>query len=117
MLKKFSIIALSAGVMFAAAPANAQINLGVGADVDLGVDVRVGDPYTYRGYNSGRWYPYDEPRRRGRYYDAYDGYDCYKAFRYTWHDDYRARYESYWCFDDRDRAYEVRETRAVVRVR
>lgn len=116
MLKRVSIAALASGLMLAAAPANAQINLDVGADVDLGVDLRVGDPYTYRGYHSGRWY-YDDFERRGRYYDAYGGYDCHKGFKYTWHDDYRARYEAYWCFDDNDRRYEVRRTRAVVRVR
>ncbi len=116
MLKQVSFAVL-AGAMLASAPANAQVSLGVGADVDLGVDVRVGDPYTYRGYNSGRWYAYDEPRRAGRYYDNYGGYDCYKAFQYTWHDGHRARYDAHWCFDDRGRKYEVQRTRAVVRIR
>jgi hypothetical protein len=116
MLKEFSSIALSAGLMFAVAPASAQVNLDLGVDVDLGVNVRVGDPYTYRGYRSDRWY-YDDYRREGRYYDAYGGYDCHQGFKYTWHDDYRARYEAYWCFDDDDRRYEVQRTRTVVRIR
>ena len=117
MLKKFSMIALLAGAVMISAPAQAQVSIGLGTDVDLDVKVRVGEPYTYRGYESGRWYPYEKPRRSGRFYDAYDGYDCYRAFQYTWHDDYRARYDAYWCYDDRDRKYEVRRTRAVVRVR
>lgn len=116
MLKQASIAVL-AGVVLAGAPANAQVDLGLGADVDLGVDVRVGEPYAYRGYNSGRWYAYDEPRRAGRYYDSYGGYDCYKAFQYTWHDGHRARYDAYWCYDDRGRKYEVERTRAVVRIK
>lgn len=116
MLKQVSIAVL-AGAMLASAPAAAQVNLGVGADIDLGVDVRVGEPYTYRGYDSGRWYAYEEPRRAGRYYDNYGGYDCYKAFQYTWHDGHRARYDAYWCYDEGGRKYEVEKTRAVVRVK
>ncbi|WDI31690.1 hypothetical protein PUV54_00620 [Hyphococcus flavus] len=116
MSKQVSIMVLVSSAMLVSAPANAQVNLGVGADVDLGVELRVGEPYNYRGYRSGRWY-YSEYERRGRYYDAYEGYDCHKGFKYTWHDDYRARYEAYWCFDDRDRRYEVRSTRTVARVR
>lgn len=116
MLKSISTAVLAAA-MLAGAPANAQVGVDLGADVDLGVDVRVGDPYTYQGYRSGRWYPYEEPHRSGRYYDAYGGYDCYRAFQYTWEDDHRARYESYWCFDERGREYEVSRTRAVMRIR
>ncbi len=118
MLKTISIAALS-GALFVSTPAAAQVDLdlGAGADVDLGVDVRVGEPYTYRGYRSGRWYPYEDPRRRNVYYDQYGGYDCYRAFQYTWVDGHRAKYESYWCYDDGGRKYEVERTRAVVRVR
>jgi hypothetical protein len=117
MLKRISIAALIAGGAFMLTPASAQVSLGVGADVDLGVNVRVGEPYTYNGYRSERWYPYTEPHRSGRYYETYGGYDCYRAFQYTWEDEYQARYDAYWCFDDRGREYEVRETRASVRVR
>ncbi|GJL94527.1 MAG: hypothetical protein DHS20C05_09320 [Hyphococcus sp.] len=118
MLKKVSIAATLAAASLMAAPANAQIGVGLGTDVDvdLGVRLQVGDPYTYRGYRSERWY-YDDFERSGRYYDAYGGYDCHKGFKYTWHDDYRARYEAYWCFDDRDRRYEVSKSRTIVRVR
>ncbi len=115
MKKKFSIAGVIAACALTTAPTNAQVDLGLGADVDLGVDVRVGGPYTYQGYRSDRWY-YDDYERRGRYYESYGGYDCHKGFKYTWHNDYRARYETYWCFDDRDRRYEVRESRTVVRV-
>jgi hypothetical protein len=99
-----------------AVPAASQVSLDLGADVDVGVGVRVGEPYTYDGYYSGRWYPYDEPRRTGRWYEAYGGYDCYHAFQYTWDDGHRTRYESYWCFDERGREYEVRRTRVLVRI-
>lgn len=116
MLKKISFVSIVSGAMVLGAPAFAQVNVGVGADVDLGVELRVGDPYTYDGYHSGRWY-YTEYERRGRYYETYDGYDCHKGFKYTWHDDYRARYEAYWCFDDNDHHYEVRRTRTVARIR
>lgn len=116
MLKTSSIPIVSAALLVFAAPAQAQISVGVGADVDLGVNLRVGDPYVYHGYHSDRWY-YEEYRREGRYYETYGGYDCHKGFKYTWHDDYRARYEAYWCFDDNDRRYEARKTRAVVRIR
>ncbi len=116
MLKALSIPIVSAALLAFSAPAQAQISVGVGADVDLGVNLRVGDPYVYHGYHSDRWY-YEDYRRDGRYYDAYGGYDCHKGFKYTWHDDYRARYEAYWCFDEKDRRYEARRTRTVVRVR
>ena len=116
MLKRVSTVVFASALLMGA-PANAQLGVKLGTDVDLGVNVRVGDPYTYRGYHSGRWYAYEEPHRSGRYYDEYGGYDCYKAFQYTWYDDYRARYDSYWCFDDRGRKYEVSSTRAVVRIR
>lgn len=116
MFKKVIITAMTAGAVLICAPANAQVKLGVGADVDLGVDVRVGQPYTYRGYPSDRWYPYDPVRRDYVYYERYGGYDCYKAFRYTWHDRHRARFDAYWCFDERGRRYEVRDTRVIVRI-
>lgn len=116
MFKKVSIAVIAAGAALISAPASGQIDLGVGADVDLGVDVRVGEPYTYRGYESGRWYPYDPVHRERVYYERYGGYDCYKAFRYTWHDRHRARYDAYWCFDERGRRYEVDDTRVVVRI-
>lgn len=116
MMKGLLFLSIVSGTMVLSAPANAQIELGVGADVDLGVELRVGDPYTYDGYRSGRWY-YSEYERHGRYYETYGGYDCHRGFQYTWHDDYRARYEAYWCFDESDRHYEVRRTRTVARVR
>ena len=83
-------------------------------DVDPGVHVEVGEPYTYRDYHPDRWRPYEHPRRAHVYYDEYGGYDCYKAFRYTWDDGRRARYDAYWCYDERRRDYEVCETRVIV---
>lgn len=116
MLTKISIAAIAGAAALIASPASAQLGVRLGTDVDLGVSVRVGEPYTYRGYHSDRWYPYEHPRRAHHYYEEYGGYDCYRAFQYTWDDDYRARYDAYWCFDDRDRDYEVRRTRVVVRI-
>ena len=117
MLKKVSVVMCAAAAALMSAPTMAQVvDLGVGADVDLGVDVRVGDPYTYDGYRSGRWYAYDEPRRGEVYYEQYGGYDCYKAFHYTWDDGHRARYDAYWCYDERGRKYEVDDTRVTVRI-
>jgi hypothetical protein len=113
-------LAVIASLALAASPAFAQIDLGLGAGVDvdarLDVDVRADDPYVYDGYYSGRWYPYEEPRRAGRWNERYGGYDCYHAFQYTWDDGHRTRYESYWCFDERGREYEVRRTRVAVRI-
>lgn len=115
MLKSFASAA-AACVAIAVLPANAQIDLDVGADVDLGTEIRVGEPYTYDGHRSGRWYAYGEPERAQVYYDQYGGYDCYRAFRYTWEDGHRARYDAYWCYDEAGRKYEVDGTRASVRI-
>ena len=122
MFRKRTLIAAAAAFAMTA-PAGAQLGVDLdGVGVDAGVDVdaraefRTGDPYVYRGYNSGRWYPYERPRRAHRYYDAYGGYDCYRAFQYTWEDGYRTRYESRWCFDDDGRRYEVDGTRVAVRI-
>lgn len=122
MNTKIALAALCA--LAASAPASGPvfaqigINLGAGADVDVGLDakVRVGEPYMYDGYYSGRWYPYEEPRRASRWDEQYGGYDCYHAFQYTWDDGHRTKYESYWCFDERGREYEVRRTRVTVRI-
>ncbi len=108
------LVAASSLAFASSAHAGVGVDLGVGVDAD--VDVRVGEPYTYDGYRSGRWYAYDEPRRRGRYNKRYRGYDCYKAFYYTWEGRHRARYKSTWCYDERGRDYEVRGTRVVVRL-
>ncbi|HOP18985.1 MAG TPA: hypothetical protein PK585_02805 [Amphiplicatus sp.] len=116
MSLKICIAAIAAAGAMMSAPADAQIGVNLGADLDVGVKVKVGEPYTYRGYHSDRWYPYEKPHRRHVYYRDYGGYDCYRAFRYTWDDGRRARYDSYWCYDDRGRDYEVRETRVVVRM-
>lgn len=118
MNAKFAFLAAGALVVSSPAVAQLGVDLGVGAgvEVDVGANVRVGEPYMYDGYYSGRWYPYDEPRRDGRWYETYGGYDCYQAFQYTWEHNRRSRYESYWCFDERGREYEVRRTRVVVRI-
>jgi hypothetical protein len=110
----FGIVAAAAVI---AAPAAAQIRIGVGGvDARVKADIRVGEPYSYRGYHSGRWYPYERPRHGGYWHADYGGYDCYRAFQYTWHDGYQARYDSWWCHNDRRRAYEVRRTRVVARI-
>ncbi|MCI5046022.1 MAG: hypothetical protein MRY59_00870 [Aquisalinus sp.] len=124
---KYACALVTAGVMLAAAPtASAQIGIDLGGNIELDTDVevRVGEPYEYRRkrngewytYRSDRWYPYTEPRRERVYDRRYGGYDCYRAFQYTWYRDEQVRYDSYWCYDDAGRAYEVRETRVVVRV-
>ncbi len=114
------VLASAALLTFSAAPAAAQLgvdlDLGAKVDLDTDINVEVGSPYRYRGYDSGRWYYYDEPRRAGRWYADYGGYDCRRGFYYTWEDDDRVRYESYWCFDDRGRDYEVRRTRVTARI-
>lgn len=127
MQNRFKYLALSALLGAGAAlavPASAQINLGAG--VDPQVDVRVGNPpqprtevhhhYVYEGYNSGEWYPRGEVHRRHHWNAHYEGYDCYDAFQYTWEDGRRVRYESTWCYDERDRPYEARSSRVVVRI-
>lgn len=115
MLKTLSIVAAALGAI-AAAPATAQVAVDLGVGIGADVELRVGEPYSYRGYHSGRWYAEDDPRRRGRWDSRYGGYDCYRAFYYTWERNHRVRYESTWCFDERGRDYEVRRTRVVVRL-
>ncbi len=111
---------LSGGLV--AAPASAQLRLGVGVpDVDVNVGARVETrttgPYVYQGYESGYWHPRGDVYRR-YYWDArYDGYDCYEAFQYTYERGHRVRYESTFCYDRYDRPYEVRQTRIVAKVR
>lgn len=116
MARNLSLMAAAMAGLLIAGPAFAGIGVRLGTDVDLGVSVRVGEPYVYHGYHSGRWYPYEDPRRAHVYYDEYGGYDCYRAFQYTWYDGHRARYDAYWCFDEDGHDYEVRRTRAVVRI-
>ncbi|MFN7164802.1 MAG: hypothetical protein ACK4P2_08275 [Hyphomonas sp.] len=121
---KFIAMATALGLTsaLAATPAAAQIRLGVGVpdvDVNVGVrsEMRASGPDVYDGYRSGHWHTYGDVHRR-HYWDArYEGYDCYEAFQYTYERGDRVRYESTFCYDRRDRPYEVRETRTVVRVR
>lgn len=119
MIRKPVVIAALAAATIFATPVQAQIDVDLGAgarvDLDADVDVRVGDPYRYRGYRSERWY-YDDYERGRRFYAEYGGYDCRRGYYYTWERDYRVRYESWWCFDDRGRDYEVRRTRVVARI-
>jgi hypothetical protein len=116
----FRTLSAAAAAAFLATPAAAQVSvdLGVGARVDLDseVGVRVGEPYRYRGYSSERWYWYEDPGRAGVWYAEYGGYDCRRGFYYTWAGDDRVRWESYWCYDDRGRDFEVRRTRVVARI-
>jgi len=118
MLKKSIAAAAAATLLAGAASAQVGVDLGLGADVELGVgaEIRVGSPYEYQGYRSGRWYPYERPRRDEIWFEEYGGYDCYRAFRYDWDDRRRTRHESWWCYDDRGRDYEVRRTRVSVRI-
>lgn len=118
-----SIVSAFAVAVLCTAPASAQVSveLGSGARVDLDTEigVRVGEPYRYRDYQSGRWYyqEHDRGRHRGHRYNAeYRGYDCRRGTYYTWEDGRRVRYQSYWCYDDRGRDFEVRRSRVVVRI-
>ncbi len=123
---KSIILTTAAIASLATNPAAAQIgiNLGTKADINTAVNLRIGDPYTYRTsergemrtYYSGRWYSYEEPRHEYVYDTRYGGYDCYNRFSYSWDDGRRARFEAYWCFDDRGREYEVKESRVIVRI-
>ncbi len=121
--KKYMALAaaLSLGSALASTPASAQINLGVGVpDVDVTVGARVEDrrdPYVYDGYQSGHWHTRGDVYRDHRWDARYRGYDCYEAFQYTYENSERVRYESTFCYDDRDRAREVRDTRVIVKVR
>jgi hypothetical protein len=125
MKKSFKYLALSTALglsaTLVATPASAQISLGVGVpDVNVGVGVRGEtrtDPYVYDGYRSGHWHTHGDVHRRHDWDARYQGYDCYDAFQYTYENGERVRYDSTFCYDDRDRAQEVRETRVVVRVR
>ncbi|KCZ89399.1 hypothetical protein [Hyphomonas johnsonii] len=125
-LKHTAIIgAMTAGAALAIAPANAQLGLGVGVGVDTNVDVGVGvkqstpEPrraYVHDGYESGHWHSRHEMHRSHRWDARYNGYDCYQAFRYDWEDGERVRYDTTFCYDDRDRRFEHREARVVVRI-
>lgn len=125
MKKPFQYFALAAAVALTAGLADrhalAQINLGVGVpDVEVNVgtrDDRSAEPYTYDGYHSGHWHTRGDVDRTKSWDARYRGYDCYDAFQYTYERGERVRYDSTFCYDDRDRAREVRETRVVVRVR
>lgn len=113
-------VALTAGV--ADRSAEAQISLGVGVpDVEVNVgtrdEIRYADPYMYDGYHSGHWHTRGEVYRDRTWNARYRGYDCYEAFQYTYERGERVRYDSTFCYDDRGRAREVRETRVVVRIR
>ncbi|WP_375209624.1 hypothetical protein [Hyphomonas jannaschiana] len=115
---------IGAGSAIAASPALAQLDLGV--KVDPRVNVRVGNEpaprtevhhhYVYEGYSSGEWYPEHRVHRTHHWNSRYEGYDCYDAFRYDWEDGERVRYESTWCYDAKDRPYEARGTRVVVKI-
>ncbi len=121
---KFTAVAIALGLAagLAASPASAQISLGVGVpDVEVNVgartETRTSGPYVYDGYESGHWHTRGDVHRRN-YWDArYEGYDCYEAFQYTYERGDRVRYDTTFCHDQRGRAYEVRETRTVVRMR
>ena len=124
--KKSALIA--AIVACAQMPASAQlVQLGAKAEprasIELGSDRpeprrRTHYSFTYRGYDSGRWYTEHEVRRSRHYDPYYDGYDCHTRFQYDW-DEYgeRVKYTSTFCYDAYDRAYERRGTRVVVRIR
>jgi hypothetical protein len=113
--------AMGMGAALSAPVAAAQIKLGVGVpDVDVNVGARAetrSGPYVYEGYRSGHWHTHGEVHRDHRWDARYRGYDCYEAFQYTYEDGDRVRYESTFCYDDRGRAREVRDSRVVVRVR
>jgi len=126
MKKSLKFIALAAAVAFTAGvadrEAHAQIRLGVGVpDVDVNVGARTetntSGPYVYDGYRSGHWHTRGDVHRRHSWDARYEGYDCYEAFQYTYENGDRVRYETTFCSDQRDRPYDARETRTVVRVR
>lgn len=120
---------LAGATAFCAAPASAQVDLGVKVkpDLDVRVDPRVNTRvetrssqprrhYRYQGYASHRWYPTGEYSRSQVYYDRYGGYDCYDAFRYDYENGERVRYESTFCYTESGRAYEARGTRVSIRI-
>ena len=115
MFKQLTIAACAAAALFAGAAGNAQLGVDLGLGADVGVRIKVGDPYTYDGYRSDRWYYDDDPYYRARWYEDYGGYDCTRGYYYTWHERRRARYQSYWCYNEGGRRFrEVRRTRVVV---
>lgn len=125
MKKSLRYMAMAAAVgltgALAASPATAQISLGVGVpDVDVRIGARTetrSDVYVYEGYESGHWHTRGDVHRRHHWDARYNGYDCYDAFQYTYENGDRVRYDSTFCYDDRDRAREVNETRVVVKIR
>lgn len=126
MKKPLKYIALAAAVALTAGMADrhalAQVSVGVGIpEIELDIGARTQDryaePYVYNGYYSGPWHTRSEVHRTKSWDARYRGYDCYDAFQYTYERGERVRYDSTFCYDERDRAREVRETRVVVRVR
>ncbi|MEX1251447.1 MAG: hypothetical protein WEA77_09665 [Hyphomonas sp.] len=122
MKKPLQFLAMAAAVTFIASiadrEAHAQIRLGVGvpgADVNVGArtETNTSGPYVYDACQPGHGRTRGDVHRR-HYRDArYEGYDGYEAFQYTYENGDRARYETTFCYNQRDRPYEVRETGTV----
>lgn len=125
LTKAVCVALISAGAMFSAPQASAQL-LGLGVNTDARVGVQVGrapEPrrhstysFTYNGYSSGHWYEAGHTHRAHHYDPYYGGYDCHTRFQYGWQHGERVRYESTFCYDRYDRAYERSGTRVAIRI-
>ena len=114
-----AIALLSAGAVL---PASAQAGGANQSQTAIGVSVRVldNDPnhvhpeFTYQGHASNQWYPAGQVVRANAWDDSRQGYDCYKAFQYTWVDHAKARQDTVFCFDAAGQQFEPDDARISV---
>ena len=117
-----AIALMSAGI---ALPASAEASLSNQSQTSFGVSVRVlgADPnhvlpeFTYQGHQSNQWYPATQVTRANAWDDSRQGYDCYKAFQYTWVDHAKARQDTVFCFDAAGKEFEPDATRVSARLK
>jgi len=117
-----AIALLSAGAIL---PASAEGVLPNQSQTSIGVSVRVlgTDPnhvhpeFTYQGHASNQWYPATQVIRANAWDDGRQGYDCYKAFQYTWVDHAKARQDTVFCFDAAGKEFEPEATRISARLK
>ncbi|KDA03837.1 hypothetical protein HOC_03138 [Hyphomonas oceanitis SCH89] len=122
------VAALGAIALMSAAfslPASAEAGVSNTSQTTIGVSVRVlgNDPnhvhpeFTYQGHQSNQWYPVAQVTRANAWDDARQGYDCYKAFQYTWVNHAKARQDTVFCFDAAGKEFEPDATRVSARLK
>lgn len=108
-----------------ALPTSADTGLSNQSQTTIGVSVRVlgADPnhvhpeFTYQSHQSNQWYPATQVTRANAWDDSRQGYDCYKAFQYTWVDHAKARQDTVFCFDAAGKEFEPEATRVSARLK